>query len=30
MANELDELDESLVNKEGRDTHVIEKQIQLK
>ena len=30
MANELDELDESLVNKEGRDTHVIEKQIPVK
>ena len=30
MANELDELDESLINKEGRDTHVIEKQIPVK
>ena len=30
MANELDEQDESLVNKEGRDTHVIEKQIPVK
>lgn len=27
MANELDELDESLYNKEGRNTHVIEKKV---
>ena len=27
MANELDELDESLINENGRDVHVIEKQI---
>ena len=30
MANELDELDESLINHEGRDVHVIEKQIPVK
>ena len=30
MANELDELDESLVNDKGRDVHVIEKQIPVK
>ena len=30
MVNELDELDESLVNREGRETHVIEKQIPVK
>ena len=30
MANELDELDESLVNDNGRDIHVIEKQIPVK
>lgn len=30
MANELDELDESLINEQGRDVHVINKQIQVK
>ena len=30
MVNELDELDESAINEEGRDTHVIEKQIKVK
>ena len=30
MVNELDELDTSAINEEGRDTHVIEKQIPVK
>ncbi len=30
MANELDETDESLINKEGRDVHVIDKKVGVK